>query len=428
MLTHNKDYFLSSANPAATADQRDLERLAVEVSKTDTYKQGRVAAAKMWRMVMGDEAEEQDWSMFDDAMDEYAFNYALKAVNSDPNYPKVLSAIYAPAHEWFGEKIPGSRLGGDSPDNHYSFVPIDDAATFKIVGRQFSPIPANVTWQFSTDVMYSKSPKTVYASDFEYAEDGSFEITLGPEPANGRKNYIQLPERSRFLFIRESRSDWKQVPSAIRVTRITEPTAEPLTFEQIAERARIYMTEDVPKAYWFVRIARALLSNTMTAPVITGSMLGLHLQKISFGNLRIKKDEAYVVTVGSGNADFRDFVLMDIWYRSLENHNKRQSSMNNAQGHTSENGTTTYVISHRDPGVYNWLDAGGIVNLSPVHRWQGLPLEDDSDNPPFIEGKLVKFDQLDDHLPADTRRVTKEERRQQLDQRAKEYNLRWIDQ
>ena len=34
--------------------------------------------------------------------------YVVKAVNGDPNYPRVFSNIYAPPHKWMGLDVPGS--------------------------------------------------------------------------------------------------------------------------------------------------------------------------------------------------------------------------------------------------------------------------------------------------------------------------------
>jgi Protein of unknown function (DUF1214) len=421
-----ENYFLSEENPAATTDQRDLERLALAVSETDIYRQGREQAETMWRTAAGNDFSPQDWALFEVAMDEYAFNYALKAVNSDPNYPRVMSGIYAPARTWLGHSLPGSRLGGDGPDNHYAFIPLEDTATYKITGRRFSPAPATTIWQFSTNVMFTHSPKTVFLDEFEIDQDGRYSITLGPEPSEGKQNYITLPKDVKYMFVRESRSDWNQKPSALQVQRMDPPQAPPLTLKQMAERARIFMVNDVPNAYWFVRIARAIPANTMTAPFSTGSILGLHLQQISLGNLHLEDDEAYVVTVGSGEARFRDFVLQDVWYRTID-YPSRLSSMNNSQGVPNKDGSTTYVIAHQDPGVHNWLDTGGLNNLSPVHRWQGLPSIAAAEQPAFIDGKVVKFSELLRLLPAEMKRVTAKERARQLENRRKNYALRWID-
>lgn len=48
--------------------------------------------------------------------------------------------------------------------------------------------------------------------------------------------------------------------------------------------------------------------------------------------------------------------------------------MNNAQGVSNADGSTTYVMFIQDPGVHNWIDMVGFHEHLVVHRWQGLPL------------------------------------------------------
>ena len=62
------------------------------------------------------------------------------------------------------------------------------------------------------------------------------------------------------------------------------------------------------------------------------------------------------------------------------------------------------MISHRDPGVANWLDAGGHTVAPITARYYNAVSK------PIPVLKRVKFDDLNNHLPADTARVTPEER------------------
>jgi hypothetical protein len=38
----------------------------------------------------------------------------------------------------------------------------------------------------------------------------------------------------------------------------------------------------------------------------------------------------------------------------------RTGSMNMSQMAAESDGSFTYVVAHQDPGVYNWLDTGGL--------------------------------------------------------------------
>ena len=128
----------------------------------------------------------------------------------------------------------------------------------------------------------------------------------------------------------------------------------------------------------------------------------------------------------SGDVPFRDIVLQDFWFRSLDYWN-RTSSMNNAQGVPNADGSTTYVVSIHDPGVHNWIDPGGFHKVLLVHRWQGLKRDATSERLPKAKSRMVKLKDLDATLPADMRRVTTEQRKKQLSERLEAFNLRYVD-
>jgi len=93
--------------------------------------QARSQAAFMWVTAMGTVSGEAQ-ALFEAAMDEYAFNYAIKAVNSDANHPRVVQN-FMPRHTWFGREINGARLGGDNPDNGYRLIPVEHGAAYELL-------------------------------------------------------------------------------------------------------------------------------------------------------------------------------------------------------------------------------------------------------------------------------------------------------
>jgi len=262
--------------------------------------------------------------------------------------------------------------------------------------------------------------------DVKINPDGTFIVTLDPMPANGRSNHIQTKLEARWLFIRDCRADWRQTVNAYRIKRLDSPAAPPMTTDQIAERAARFMVDDVPAMYWFMRVFAVLEPNAVTEPFGTGNIGGLVSQNICFIRLKLADDEAYVVTFGSGNAPFRDVVLQDFWFRTID-YWKHTSSMNNAQGVLNSDGSTTYVMSIRDPGVHNWIDTVGFHELLVVHRWQGLSRNPTPETKPWAKGELVKLADLDKALPKGMKRVTADERHQQLAERLETFNLRYVD-
>lgn len=419
------DYFLSAINPTATRDQQDLEALCIQVFAMPKVQTAKRAAAERWRTLIGRDITPEALARLDELSEEFAFNYVMKAANSDANYPRIVHHLYGPPHEWFGKKVPGSRAsGGDGPDQSYTLIPVDGYARFELQGQKLDPGIGDVPFMLLGNISLTMTLGGLLWRDIDFDADGRFVITLDSEPANGRPNHIQTTLEARYLFIRDCRSDWRQIPNAYRFKRLDPPTRPPLTIEQIAERASRYMWDDVPAMFWFLRTFAVLDTNAITTPFNTGAVGGLVSQMIAFARVRLADDEAYVVTIGSGNAPFRNIVLHDSWFRTIE-YWKHTSSMNNAQGIPNADGSTTYVISIQDPGVHNWLDMVGLHEVLVVHRWQGLPVDPGSDGLPWTEGRVVKLDELNKTLPQAMRRVTPAERAQQLTERLETFKLRY---
>lgn len=418
-------YFLSATNPTATADQRDLEALALRVIDMPVVQHAKSQMAQRWKTIVGRDITAEALMRYDELVEEFAFNYVLKAVNSDANYPKVLNHNYGPPHQWFGMKVPGSRGGGgDGPDQNYVIIPIDSQAHYELHGQRLDPTLGDVPFTLTGNFSLSMTLGSLDWQDVKFNADDSFIITLDPEPANGRPNHIQTKLEARWLFIRDCRSDWRQTPNAYRIKRLDPPTAPPLSVDQIAERAGRFMVDDVAALYWFIRTFKVLEPNVIGAPFNTGSIGGLVSQMISFARLELADDDAFVVTMESGDVPFRDIVLQDFWFRSLDYWN-RTSSMNNAQGVPNADGSTTYIVSIGDPGVHNWIDPGGFHEVLLVHRWQGLKRDATSERLPKAKSRMVKLKDLDAALPADMRRVTPEQRKQQLAERLETFKLRY---
>lgn len=421
-------FFLSRTNPTATADQRDLEALAIEIMDMPVVRKARENLALRWKTIVGKEGTPETWARFNaEMLEECAFGAVLKAVNSDPNYPKVLGHIYGPPHEWFGMRVPGSRSGGgDGPDQHYSIIPIDAHGRYELHGQRFEPGVTDVPFSLVADVSMNMTLTSLDWQDVRIEPDGSFVIALDPQPDDGRPNHIQTKLESRYLFIRDCRADWRQKPNGYRIERLDPPTAPPITADQIAERAALFMNMEVATMYWWMRTFDAREVNVISEPVNPGPIGGLPTQRICFAKLILPDDMACVVTFGSGGAAFRDAVLKDNFFRTFDYWN-RTSNMNNAQGAANADGSTTYVIAIRDPGVHNWLDPAGFHELLMVHRWQGLPRCRGPEGEPWVKYAWVELHDLESALPPGMKRLTPIQRRQQLAERLETFRLRYVD-
>src|SRR4029450_1752329 len=84
------EYFLSATNPLATADQREIEQRAIALMDSPAYGRARAATERRWRELAGSSPTEEGWDRFQTLIDECAFANLLKALNGDPNFPRVV--------------------------------------------------------------------------------------------------------------------------------------------------------------------------------------------------------------------------------------------------------------------------------------------------------------------------------------------------
>jgi len=414
-------YFLSSTNPVANIDQRDLERLAIRLFERPDVRAAREKAEIMWRRVSDRLMPPDQMALFDDHVSDYCFRCVMVAANTDANYPRVLR-VYAEGAEWLGHKVPGAKWGGDNPDNAYRIIPIAAGARYEVTGQRQVEPSTYVTFQLVGNSTTSATLASLEQLDMDVAADGSYTITLDRTPADGRRNHLTIPEGAIYLFIRDSMGDWEtQQPDALRVRRLDPPTRGPLSEDELAATAIRNILSDIFYAYY----AQRLFFNgpqMMTVPERAGSVGGLVTQQGSLGHFTLSDDEAVIITANAAGATYRDIVLHDLWLRSLPNRDN-QISLTNAQMAPDADGRFTYVIAIKDPGVHNWLDTCGLHDVLVLHRWQGFPNPDAGQ--PTIESRKMSLAELEGALPAGVVRVTPEERRQQIARRQAAYDRRF---
>ena len=416
---------LSADNPLATADQRDLEALALRIYHTPELAAARARVRLRWLEKMTHVPSTEAMQSFDSAADEFVFHSVLNAANSDAGRPRVLKVQGEP-HNWFGMQVPGARRGGNNADNAYRIIPVDGTGRFEIIGQAGPHAPTDVTFTLIANTAMTKTVKTLEWRNIERNNQGLFRITLDPEPADGRPNHFQTRDDVRYVFVRDSLTDWTTQRANPMAARRLDPAPPAPDFAELVRRAAEYSDADMDY-YWDMCMGQSYSFPVNVIPPVrnTAQFGGLVSQSGSTGHYRIADDEALVVTVTQGQASYLSFMVHDPWWRTLD-FAPRTASLNNAQITPDADGACTFVVSPRDPGVHNWIDTGGLHEGIFYFRWQGLP--DPDPDPPVIRGySLVKLAELKEALPAGTRFVTPAERRAQQDARAAAVAGWWRD-
>jgi len=420
-----EDGFLVPDNPLATRDQRDLERLAVRIFHTPELAAARARVALHWLGRFKSAFSAEQMATFDAAVARYVFHCCLNAANSDAGRPKVLK-VEGERHHWFGMDVPGAERGGNNADCAYRILTVDGEGSFEVLGRMGPNPPADVTFTLTAGTSMSKTIQTIEWRDIVREEGGLFQLTVSPEPADGRPNHFQSRADASYLFVRDCLTDWEtQRANRLVIRRLDTGPAEP-SFEKYVARAARYADDDMAY-YWDMCMGQSYsFPANIPGPVRnTAQFGGLVSQSGATGHYDVADDEALIMTVTPGSAPYMSFMVHDPWWCTLP-FAPRTASLNLAQVTPDADGAITFVLSPTDPGVHNWIDTGGVHAGIFYFRWQGLPPNDPA--PPVMKGHaLVKLAELRAALPEGTRFVTPEERKAQQDARAKAVAAWWRD-
>jgi hypothetical protein len=131
---------------------------------------------------------------------------------------------------------------------------------------------------------------------------------------------------------------------------------------------------------------------------------GMPLQWYHEGVFDLRDGEALLLEAAlPEGCDYLSFSLTDRMLVTLD-WVHAQTSLNRNQVVIDEDGVLRAIVSHEDPGVWNWMDTTGYERGVLQCRWIG------SEAPPRISVRTVALGSLSDELPASTRLVAPQER------------------
>ncbi len=336
-----------------------------------------------------------------------ALALAFELEYHDPRFP-VLNHYFDPAR----------KQGGDNTDACYVGAQINGTDTYRVSGYRGTSRYFAVTVVARGDTPWGGGVVgTLFGRDLHIDEDGNFELYLGPEPpADPNANYIRTtPDTFRITF-RQFFSDWeKEEPMRARIDRLGgEGTQAELTPEQVAygfKRASRWLRESI--VYW-----ADMIEKWKARPNTFLSYGQLEDNAIDFTPggqplicyWQLPPDEALIIRVTPPKADYWAVEFGNYWWETMD-YRHRLANTNDHYAVLEENGELIVVVSHADPGLPNWLDPSGHSEGYVTYRWIG------TDSYPAPQCEQIKAAELLRHLPADVKRITPGERREQLEAR-----------
>ena len=276
---------------------------------------------------------------------------------------------------------PYTKMGLDNPDTLYFHSYLRDDAEYVITGRRGST--ADLSFQvLNGDYSPVEVPDSLSAFDdreIEVGPGGTFELRFGPARGAHGHNFFTLGPGSAMLLVREVYSDWAaerrgtiSIRRADRAGRAPDPPDAAVLARRYGVAGKILLSRlrtFLAFPEWFYL---KLPVNTMTEPRPTPG--GLTTQFSSAGHFDLAEDQAMIVTVpaaGRAVAPYQGIQLGSMWYVSLDYIN-HQTSLTADQARIDPDGRMRFVLSHRDPGVVNWLELTGHRRGYVQIRWQRL--------------------------------------------------------
>lgn len=307
-----------------------------------------------------------------------------------------------------------TKWGGPNVDNRYMRARVRGANAYRIVGNGSSSHGFLISehegdMQLEQYGVYSE----VWHDELVTDDHGNFELFISAERNPDAANWIPLHPAATNVTIREYFNDWsRHTPGEFRIERVggEGELQPPVTPAQIAERLdEAAQWIHTSLHYWNAYVANARAKCAVNTLQSAGSALGgANDIAYGFGICNLADDEAFVVEGEAPDAWFWNFLLYNGgWFESLEIAN-RATSRNGTQIAVDDDGRFRLVVAHDDPGVANWLDTTGLTETMLAYRYVRTATR------PIPSGRVVKFAELAQALPASTPRFTEAQRRDEI--------------
>jgi hypothetical protein len=276
---------------------------------------------------------------------------------------------------------PDLKMGGDNPQGLYLSGPINGTDTFRLHGTRGSAIWVSVIvgrGPSAREAGLAPFGEAIFSTDLEVADDGTFELWASRERPDGVSNWVPTDEHSNRLLVRQFFGTYETVtPMDLRIENVSRP-AHP----------RPALTVD--EAIAALRVAGGTFG--VMIPMFQGELLGKSGDRINAfatdigdptstsggvpgGNAvtarwHLEPDEALLVQVAPPDpCPYWDVQVGNGWYESFD-YRWFFSGLTCAQAAYHDDGSFTIVLSERDPGVANWLEAAHHRDGHIAIRWQ----------------------------------------------------------
>lgn len=265
------------------------------------------------------------------------------------------------------------------------------------------------------------STANALVDELEDDGDGNFEVVLSTEKHDG--NWMLIEGAHPTLTVRHFFYDWDtEVPSSLRIERIGDPVQREVPAidpDQVVSRQLVALGDFVhDNLEFFLQFGAAAPPNGFLPPIDRTAMGAAAENKPVIGRWELGPDEALILEVAPPQGLYWSFSLGNPWWETIH-YGRHQSSLNAHQAVVDSDGLVRVVVCGRDPGVANWLDTAGFSNGAMILRCVRTTTA------PTPHARVVAFNDIASALPADTTRITVDERASILERRRRAVHERF---
>lgn len=367
----------------------------------------------------------------------FTFGAIERAFCEDPDFPYFRRAIQ-----------PVDKATIDNADALYLSAAIDGDKSYRVRGRLVAPkapqyliFEAHTAYAGDSGSLAELSPTeraitgSVDSTDLVVADDGQFEILIAPQrPVDYTGNFIAGREDTklaRFLIVRMLFGDWEnEVSPELQIVQIGQEGAHPPPIDPVGAAMKMRRVGEIVEnqmKFWneFYDVVLEAhgdrngdgrtfmphngLNEPARANLATGG--GQCTNVYSGGMFDLGSDDALLIEVDVPvKPSYTGFHLGNLWGESLDYAN-HVTSLNGFQAQPDSDGMTRYVVAHTDPGVPNWLDTTGHQRGFMTLRWTYPASPDEL---PKVNASKLPLTDVRHHLPASTRVVSPDDRKEQI--------------
>jgi hypothetical protein len=251
--------------------------------------------------------------------------------------------------------------------------------------------------------------------------DGNFEVILSSDERDG--NWMRIEGDHPTLPVRHFFYDWDtEVSSSLHIQRLGDPVEQHKTtidHDVVVARQLVALGDFVHDTLqFFLQFGAAPPPNGFLPPIDRTAIGAAAENKPVIGRWELGLDEALILEVEPPEGVYWSYSLGNPWWETIH-YGRHQSSLNAHQAAVDSDGLVRVVLCARDPGVANWLDTAGYSNGAMILRCVRTKTA------PTPNARVVSFDGIASALPADTKRVTADERASLLERRRRAVHERF---